>query len=200
MNSSAESESERAGAAVSKNDREYRLLDQMATMHAELRDRARRVALTLTISTLCGSVVATAFAFAGGDDQISIAGIEAKRSTILGWFAVVVFVITLVDLVLDRRSTARGHSDAVRALTDLGAEYRSRSEESGELSRRYRETVQHVPPIPERDFNRLKARHLRKVEVSKTLSRYPGLSERQARSLVRDSAARKAREMKGGSS
>ena len=176
---------------------ERRLLDQMTTMHAQLRDRARRQGLALTVSVLSGSVVATAFAFAGGDDQISLGGLEARRSTILGWFAVIVFVVTLVDLVLDRRSTARGHGDAVQLLADLGAEYRSKERPAGELSERYQETMRQIPPVPERDFNRLKAAHLLKVEVSKALSRNPGLTEKEARSVVRQAAQVGAHDIEG---
>jgi hypothetical protein len=38
-----------------------------------------------------------------------------------------------------------------------------------------------IPEVPDLMFNRLKAVHLRKVEISKILSEHPGLKLRQAR-------------------
>ena len=174
-------------------DRQRRLVDQMTTMHARLRDRARMQGVGLTVSVLVGSVVATAFAFAGSSTEVSMLGVSALRSTWLGWLAVIIFSVTLIDLVIDRRSQARAHQDAVERLADLGSCYRSSDRDPGELNSLYQEVVRQIPAVPERKFNRLKAAHLQKVEVSRLLSDCPGLSERQARKAVKSAAGRRLR-------
>ena len=55
---------------------------------------------------------------------------------------------------------------------------------SDQMSERYAQAMETVPPVPERSFNRLKASHLRKVEISKLLSDNPGMSYRQAHRAV----------------
>lgn len=181
--------------AFSEIERQRRLVDQMSTMHSIMRDRARLQGVLLVCGTLVGSVVATAFAFAGGDQTVKLLGLEGERSTWLGWFAVFVFSLTLIDLVLDRRGAAGRHEDAVRQLSTLKAEYRTMPtpgravEECDRLTALYQASMEALPPLPDRLFNRLKAKHLEKVEVSRWLSKHPGLSARQARRAVRTHAS-----------
>lgn len=171
--------------------RERRLVDQMLTMQARLRDRYRSIATFMTCSILVASVVGIAFAFAANEGPVRLVGISAERTTWLGWLAITTFAVTLVDLVLDVRGAASQRQDAVDQLTDLKAGYFAPVDPAEEplalerLSERYRATMGAVPPIPERHFNRLKAHHLRKVEVSKLLSETPGISVLQARRRLR---------------
>ncbi len=178
-------------AARKEINRQRRLIDQMSTMHSVLRDRYKLQGTAQTCVVLVGSVVAIAFAFAGGSTRVTIVGLTANRSTWLGWFAVLTFSLTLIDLVLDRRGAARRHDDAVRQLAAIKSEYRIPPPPGQEItererrSERYQAVMEALPPIPERQFNWLKAWHLRKVEVSKYLSDNPGVSARQARREVR---------------
>lgn len=170
-------------------ERQRRLVDQMVTMHAVLRDRARRISIAISIVLLSGSIVSAALAFAGDDTRLELVGIGLTRSTWLGVFSVLVFVGTLVELVTDYRGVARQHSSAVRMLSNLKAQYQRAAPDAHSdwtaaataLSARYVDVMAQLVPIPESRFNNLKARHLRKVEISKLLSATPGLSERQAR-------------------
>lgn len=169
--------------------RQQRLVDQALSIHAALRDRANRVATITTVTLLCASAIGTALAFAGDDTPLQLLGLQATTSTWLGAFSVVVFCGTLSELVTDRRGTARRHDAAVRLLADLKSEYRSAAPDGdaswttaqGRLRERYDHVMGLVPPIPEARFAGLKARHLRKVELSKLLSAHPGLTVRRAR-------------------
>lgn len=178
-------------AALEEIARQRRLVDQMSTMHSLLRDTARRQGTTLLSVILVASVVAVAFAFAGGGQRVEILGVKAARATWLGWLAVMTFSLTLIDLVLDRRGTAGRHDDAVRQLSMLKSEYRTRPsretavEVRDRLSDRYQTVMDTLPPIPERRFLPLKAKHLKKVEVSRYLSAHPGMSVRKARGSIR---------------
>lgn len=178
-------------------DRQRRLVDQMASMHGMLRDRYRHQATLSTVLVLVLSVVALAFAFAAHDERVHFAVITAQRSTVLGWFAVLVFSLTLVDLVLDRRGAAGHHDNAVRQLASLKTAYRTPPppgtaiSKVGEVSDTYQAVMTSLPSIPERLFNRLKARHLAKVAVSKYLSGHPGCPAVVARWRVAREATRR---------
>ena len=160
-------------------------------MQATLRDRYRVQATTLTCTLLVASVIATAFAFAGGSVRVSIVGIRAERSTWLGWFAVFTFALTLVDLVIDRRGAAGERDDAVRQLAALKSHYRTPPEPGTEiqdylvLRQGYEMVMDGLPAVPESQFLPLKAKHLRKIEVSRYLSSHPGMSSRAARRAVK---------------
>jgi hypothetical protein len=174
-------------AARKEIARQRRLIDQTITAHSLLRDRYLRRATVMTCGLLAASVLATAFAFASGEPRVTILGVSAQRATWLGWFAVVTFTVTLIDLVLDWRGSKRKHEAAVRQLAVLKTEYRTPPEPGTEveqrdrLSERYQTVMDAIPNLPERDFLRLKASHLRKVEVSRILSAHAGMTVRQAR-------------------
>ena len=179
-------------------DRQRRLVDQMATMHAMLRDRYRAQFVSLRMSQLTASVVATAFAFASTDVTVHLGPVAAQRGTVLGWLAVAILTATVADLVLDRGGAASRHEAAVRQLSALKTGYRAIPEE-GEVHQArqrmtplYESTMESIPAIPERRFNPLKERHLQKVEVSRYLSHHPGASIGQARRAVRREAAHRS--------
>lgn len=174
--------------------RQRGLVDQMATMQAALRDRFTAQSRTLRVSQLVLSVIATAFAFAGDAAAVTVLGVTANRTTWLGWLAVTILSLSVVDLVFDRSGHAGRHDSAVRQLAVLKSGYRVEPEPDEleshlrEMTERYETTMDGIPPVPERLFLPLKARHLEKVEVSRYLSDHPGMSARKARRRVRESA------------
>lgn len=169
--------------------RQRRLVDQSTSMQAALRDWDRAYGTALVCVVLIASVVGLAFAFAG-DKPVTLLGVTATRATWLGWLAVGTFALTLIELVLDPRGAARRRGEAVKALADLKSEYRAAPDgasggEQRRLATRYGEVMSSVPEVPNVLFNRLKASHLRKVEISKILSASPGLSYGGARRELR---------------
>jgi hypothetical protein len=177
-------------AALEEIRRQRRLVDQATSMQSALRDWDRAFGTFLVCVVLVGSLIGVAFAFAGGGQAVSILGIHAQRITWLGWLAVIIFAITLLELVLDPRGAGRRRAQAVRALGALKGEYRAavapdQAQAAERLSQRYEAVMSSVPEVPEPLFNRLKAAHLRKIEVSKILSDRPGLRVKQARRLLK---------------
>jgi hypothetical protein len=162
----------------------------MLTMQARLRDRDRRVGTLIVCTVLVASLVGVAFAFAGSDPVLTLLGVTAARPTWLGWLAIGTASLTLVELVVDRRGAAQRRADAVRVLGVLKAEYRvspaagEEVAEAARLSERYAQAMEAISAVPERSFNRLKAAHLRKVEVSRLLSENPGMSHWRARRAI----------------
>jgi hypothetical protein len=172
-------------------DRQRRLVDQSISMQAALRDWNRIFGTSLVCVVLITSLVGVAFAFAGGEQTISILGLRAQRTTWLGWLAVFTFALTLLQLVLDPGGSGRRRAHAVQALATLKGEYRAavrvghEREVAERLSQQYEAVMRSIPEVPNLLFNRLKAAHLRKVEISKILSSQPGLSLRKARSILK---------------
>ena len=158
------------------SDREYRVVDQLLTMHAALRDRYRRWALLLNTAQIGISLVLCGFAFVS-DDVLERIGLEAALARMLfGFAAVVVLILAITEFRVDWRGTEARHDQAVGELGALKGRYRSaweRSPGEGEalgLKEEFERVMSVVPPIPERSFVRLKARHefkrLWSVEVS----------------------------------
>ncbi|MFJ2891352.1 hypothetical protein ACIO53_35455 [Streptomyces sp. NPDC087305] len=178
---------DRIQESLNEIDRQRRLVDQSTTAHSIIRDRYRRRSTFMNCSLLSSSVLATAFAFASGDASIEVFGFSALRSTVLGWFAVVTFATTLIDMVLDWRGATQRHDDAVRQLASLKMEYRTvpmpgeEEQERDRLSQRYQVVMDGIASVPDGEFNALKSKHLRKIEISKILSANPGMTLRQAR-------------------
>ena len=179
-----------AEAARSEIKRQKRVVNQMRTMHSILRYRYQYWSRLLTVILVFLSVAGATIGFSAPADEVSILGIKALRTSWLGWFALVVILVVLVDQLLDLRARSVNHADAVRRLAALMSEYRSPVPLGEELpvqerlTRLYELVMEGLPDIPDRNFNSLKAAHLRKVEVSKFLSAHPGTSERRARRAV----------------
>ncbi len=154
-------------------------------MQAALRDRYQRLGVALQCTVLSGAVLALAFAFAAGKPAVTVLGVTAERATWLGWLAVGTFVLSLIELVLDLRGKAKERDTAVRSLSALKAEYRGADltdpSQAARLAARYAAVTDAVPAIPERQFVRLKAAHLRKIELSKIVSCRPGMRVVRAR-------------------
>lgn len=185
-----EAAAEAAKHALAEFDRQRGLVDQGLTMQARLRDRDRVVGTLLICAVLVASLVGVAFAFAGSNPSLTVLGVSATRATWLGWLAFGTAAMTFIELVLDRRGAAQSRADAVRVLGALKSEYRvpphpgAEVAEAARLSERYEQAMETVPSVPDRSFNRLKAWHLRKVEISKLLSAHPGMSYWRARRVV----------------
>jgi hypothetical protein len=174
-----------------KND--LRRVDQMITMHAALRDKAARCSRVLTIGILITSTISAVLAFSGTEENIRLLIFEASSSTWLGVLGTAVFIASLIELSLNQRDTADQHADAVGRLSALKLDYRGFSQISAErklqalenLQQRYSEVMNSTSVVPEADFNRLKAKHLKKVEISKILSEFPGVSVHGAKRLLK---------------
>lgn len=179
-------------AVSSEIQRQQRVINQMTTMHSLLSERYRFRGKVLEVVLILLSVGGATMAFASGTDVVSILGVDAQRTTWLGWLALAVVLVVLIELVFNLSEKGESHADAVRRLAALMSEYRvstvsdADTRELERLTSLYQFVMDGLPPIPERQFNRLKAAHLQKVAISRYLSAHPGTSERRARRAVRE--------------
>jgi hypothetical protein len=165
-------------------DRQFRVLDQMLSMHADLRDQLSRKALTTDVLLLGCSVIFCATTFAS-DSLLLRFGLSAQRTQfVLGIASIAAFFASLVSLRVDWKGRSVAHQHAVQKLKSALALFRNLRRGDGtwpeghkaELHKSYWDTVNDIVPIPETLFVKLKARHLRKVAVSKMLDLHPGAS------------------------
>src|SRR5260370_5256007 len=162
--------------------RQFRVLDQTLSMHTVLRDRYGRRALVVDALLLACSVGFCAAAFAS-DQVLALLGRSPEHVRyLLGAFSVAAFMVSVVSLTADWKGKAASHRVAAAKVSGAIASFRKRQADDGtwlpacstELDGVYWEAMHNSVPIPENAFVRLKARHLRKVELSKMLSSNPG--------------------------
>jgi hypothetical protein len=182
-----------------------RIVDQSMSMQSVLRDRDTRIGTAFLCGIIGFSIVGAGLAFAGTEEGLKILGVRAARATWIAWLTIGTTILAIVELIVDRRGAAQRRDAAVRTLASLKAEFaESRAtglsvEKAARLAERYGQAMESIPPVPERLFNRLKSKHLMKIEISKLLSSHPGLSSREARRLIRRKASRDAKSVLGGS-
>lgn len=167
----------------SVNEREYRLVDQAVSMHSQRRDELGRRALLLN-STLIGlSVLLNAFVF-GGQRVFQTLGLDAELAGLgLGLVSIGVLIASVVELRVDWSGESSLHARAATRWSELKHKYQeayANNTNSDEweaskcaLSQAYRRVCQEVVAVPERHFNRLKGKHLFKIELSKATSAFP---------------------------
>src|SRR5713226_6006765 len=162
--------------------RKFRVLGQTLSMHTSLRDRYGRRALVVDLSLLVCSVVFCASAFAG-DNVLSRFGTTPDNVRyLLRTFSVLAFMLSILSLRIDWKGKSAAHRDAAERMSRAVAVFRRHRGSDGtwpaesfvELDAIYWEAMHNSVPIPEAAFVKLKARHLRKVELSRMLSSNPG--------------------------
>jgi hypothetical protein len=168
------------GLTVQQLNRMRRVTDQMLTAHSRLRDHYRRGALSLSLTIIALSIAASSLAFAAGDSAIAILHVHARLSRWVAVLSLVIFFLSMADLVLDWRVRAREHDDAARRLGDLKQRLRipqvhAEGVVDGEgAESEYERTMSLLPPIPDTRFASLKARHAYKVALSRAIDAHPG--------------------------
>jgi hypothetical protein len=164
-------------------ERQFRLLGQMLTMHSVLVSRFSRLALMLDVALLAASVVFCATTFVS-DDFFSSIGLTPKIiRLLLGIFSLLAFFAALVSLRVDWKASEARHKEAASKLGSTLALFRQTRNRSGgwaassaaDLNSKYWETMNGITPIPNRLFAPLKAKHLRKIEISMLLDSHSGI-------------------------
>ena len=168
---------------VGEFDRRRRILDMLLSGHSLLRDRHERRATGLTLLVMALSILATGVAFITSPAHLTIGPVTARVQVWVGVLTCVIFLLSIVELLVEWRRRAWAHGEAARNLADLKAQFRH-AKPDGELVHSdvdllaaYDDAMDALKalrvPIPENKFNRLKARHRRKVALSARISARP---------------------------
>lgn len=166
-----------------EHDREYRVVDQMISMHAYIAQAKKSQALWLSLGLLFASAITCGFTFAD-DATVRLLGIGPGRERlVVGISSLFLFGLSIVELRVDWGGIARAHGDASKRLSLLKAKYRkahaAQLEDNQplwvELSKEYTDTLASISEIPEKSFAKLKAHHHYKVELSREIDKHPGV-------------------------
>jgi hypothetical protein len=165
-----------------ENEREYRLIDQLMTAHAVLRDRFCRRARALSVLLLSLALALNAFVFTNEDMLKRVFfGYIAEPKIFIGFISIGLLILSIVGIRVDWEGRSRSHAEALERLGRLKARYREahasapNAEIQSELGREYARTMELLPPIPEQLFTRLKAYHQFKRLLSRELDSHPGV-------------------------
>jgi hypothetical protein len=164
-----------------ENERQYRIIDQLLTAHAVLRDRYARRARLLSVFALAVSVALNGFVFANEEvlKFIFWGHVEAAKVG-LGLVSIALLVFAVIEFRVNWEGTSESHSEAVTRLGRLKAKFREAPADPSDdcwlrLSAEYATTMQELPPIPESSFAHLKALHEHKRALSREISNNPGV-------------------------
>lgn len=164
-----------------ENERQYRVIDQMLTMHSLLRDRMEQRAFWLNTALIASSLFLTVFTFVGDDVLRALNLDPALTRFILGLVAVVVLICSITEFRVDWRSVAGRHAEAVSRLARMKAKYRQSFTDTGGndplmntlLTSECDNMMSNISTIPDRWFNVLKAEHQFKRLLSERISQCP---------------------------
>lgn len=162
--------------------RKFRVLDQTLSMHATLRDRYAERALLVDLLLLVCSVMFCATAFATDTALSHFGPTPDQVRYVLRVFSVLAFMLSVLSLRIDWKGKSATHRDAAAKMSRAVALFRKLrgadgtwpQECSAELDAVYSEAMLNSVPVPDAIFVKLKARHLRKVELSRMLDSNPG--------------------------
>jgi hypothetical protein len=164
-----------------ENERQYRLIDQLLTMQSALRDRYARRAFLLSSGLLGFSIFLNAFVFV--DDKVFAAiGMRPELAKIgLGITSVMVLILSIIEFKADWAGKAKQHGEAAERLAALKAKFRQvHNATKGEdlkknqsLGREFEKLRKTLPAVPERDFLKLKSKHVVKTLLSQRISDNP---------------------------
>ena len=161
-------------------DRMWRVVDTSLSAHSHLRDRYRRRHRAVTLLVMTLSIVATGFAFLSTDATVALGFLSLDLATLLGLLTMLIFFLALFDLIVDWRGRAGAHEEAGQRLSDLKAKLRAVTLsdniiDQGDIDLRaeYEHTMATIIAIPEGQFLAMKAKHHRKVVVSKLIDTHP---------------------------
>jgi hypothetical protein len=141
------------------------------------RSRSAEIVLLLASVVFC----ATTFSSDGLHQWIGLPPEGARYG--LGVASVAAFAASLVLLLIDWKGKAARHQDAATRWSAVVAQFREAQTEAGgwpadkgtQLHKAYWGAADDSVDVPDRRFNRLKAKYLMKVEISKRSERNPGV-------------------------
>ena len=166
-----------------ENERQYRTVDLLLSMHSSLREKYERRAFWLNTTQIGASMFLSVFAFVS-DNVLESWGYHPEIARVaIGLSAILILLLSITEFRVDWKTVASRHSDAGKQLAELKALFRRRFSETrsageapatlAELRTQYERTMEDLRPIPERRFNRLKAGHEFKRILSRRLSENP---------------------------
>lgn len=162
-------------------ERALRVADQLCSGHATLRDEYLRKQFIFDATNLLVSIWLVAMVFVQPEIGLTLSPPNIPVQIWIGTLTIVIFFLNCMQFVTNWKSKAQAHNQAVAALSSFVKEQRkssglSASSEIDEALKQYSLITDSLVEIPEKDFLRLKRKHLLKVTISRHLREAPGSS------------------------
>ena len=161
--------------------RQARVVDQMLTAHATLRDRYARRSNITTLAVLGCSIILCSITFLP-DYALAPLGVTATAArALIGGISALIFFLSVLELTVMWGKLSVQHAIAAETLGKLKLEYRvvlsagkATASKYAQLSSEYAQLMDELPRIPDRKFASLKAYHLRKIRLSQMIDLHVG--------------------------
>lgn len=162
-------------------NRQFRVLKQTIGIHSDLAHVYKRRSLILDVVILVSSTLLCATVFVD-DTFLRKMGIDVSTQLIVGFFSLAVFICSIFSIQVGWKELSARHFDATQKLTKIMALFRRYRNEDGtwpvevgnDINNRYWEVYENIIEIPADKFVIFKARYLRKMELSRLSSEFPG--------------------------
>lgn len=164
-------------------NRKYRVINMMISMHSIMHHRFKTKSLIGSIFFLLTAIILNVFIFFDYD-YLSFTGLGISNiKNIISISSFLVFLLSVIFLLVEWSKKSEQHLQAVNQLSRLLNELRSirKIEDSAILANKaelfdelYNQTNESISKIPDKKFNYLKARHYKKVEISKFIDKHKG--------------------------
>ncbi len=166
---------------VSELQRRKGISDQMLTIHSVLRDRYVRKAKLFDLIVFAVATLLVATTFLDPAIVRYLAFDPERVRLVTGVLSIGLFFLSVAALLLEWKERATKHQQACRTLADVKAKSRELlsgapervQEEGAEFLRGSAFAMSELHPIPDREFNSLKVRHKRKVQLSRMADQFP---------------------------
>lgn len=161
-----------------------RVSDMQITAHAILRDRFLRRATALDLSILILSIWIAVFSISPPNFLEIINPTGMPNEEALAGVALILVTASIVQFKVDWKGKSIEHQKAVatfnsikQSAQDVDTSDKAMTEDiANRIKTQYIQASQFLPSIPENEFLSLKAKHKRKVFISKAISKNPGAS------------------------
>lgn len=168
----------------------HRKADQTRSMHNSIKDSYSLWNKLVLGYVTVGSAI---------DAMLIFAAIQNEYQFYIGLTTASIFIVSLIPTtfsfesrILERSLAAKQWGEWIRNASNFcnteisNLTLTEASERQRELVEDYKKIMSDTPTIPDRLFNKLKQRHLQKIEISKALDKTPFESIREIRKQLRN--------------
>ena len=166
-------------AAVAELRRGKRVADQSCSAHARLRDRYSLLSTLLDIVVLVASAWVASLSLVDPAFAVRLTPPGLPPAFSIGLLGIAAFIATLIQLKLDLKGRSDAHKRAFEAQTEIKSaaseaeRYPNDEVRVAAVQAKVALAADVGVSIPEDQFLRLKAIHLRKIEISRLLDKRP---------------------------
>lgn len=168
---------------IKELERKYKVVNMMTTMHSILRAKYKARALLSKVFFLITAIILNMFTFFDFEYLDFLNFEEGFINNVLNLSSVTIFFLSVIYIFIDWGKKVEKHEEAINQLSRLLNEIRIVKKLVDNekfkpkvtlLNEMYNQTFEIIHEIPENKFNKLKAKHYHKVELSKYIDLHKG--------------------------